>query len=273
MIEYSHIEATKLIQFNRNKRPLTCTQDNDTITLNTSKYWKLIMNIVVTGSTKGIGKAIVERFANEGWNVAICARTQADLDVQLEQLKLHGNEVIMQACDMSKKAEVNAFADLIKSKWNRVDVLVNNAGFFLPGLIHEEEDGVLESQINTNLYSAYYLTKAILPLMMPQKKGHVFNVCSVASLQAYENGGSYSISKFAMYGFSKVLREEMKSHGIRVTSLLPGAVLTNSWAGTTLPEHRFMKVEDVAELVWSIHSLSNQTVVEDVVLRPLEGDI
>ena len=109
--------------------------------------------------------------------------------------------------------------------------------------------------------------------MIPHREGHIYNMCSVASLQAYENGGSYCISKFALLGFSKVLREEMKTYNIRVTSLIPGAVLTDSWSGTTLPETRFMKPEDVADLVWSIHALSNQTVVEDIVLRPMEGDI
>ena len=233
------------------------------------------MNIVVTGSTKGIGKAIVEKFANEGWNVAICARTVSDLTEQANNLSTLNTkiEVVSIPTDMSKKSAVLAFAEEINGKWEHIDVLVNNAGVFLPGLIYEEDEGTLESQIETNLYSAYYLTRALLPAMISKKKGHIFNMCSVASLQAYENGGSYSISKFALLGFSKVLREELKPHGIRVTSLMPGATLTNSWAGTDLPEARFMKPEDVADLVWSIHSLSNQTVVEDVVLRPIEGDI
>ena len=98
-------------------------------------------------------------------------------------------------------------------------------------------------------------------------------MCSVASIAAYPNGGSYSISKFALYGMSKVLREELKPHGIRVVSVLPGATLTASWTGTDLPPDRFMKPEDVADAVWGAYSLSRNSVVEDIVIRPQLGDI
>ena len=137
----------------------------------------------------------------------------------------------------------------------------------------EEADGILEQTIHTNLYSAYYLTKKLVPKMITQKNGFVFNMCSVASLKAYENGGSYSISKFALLGFSKTLREELKPHNIKVTSVMPGATLTDSWNGTDLPESRFSKPEDIAELVYTITQLSAFSVVEDIVIRPQLGDI
>jgi hypothetical protein len=109
--------------------------------------------------------------------------------------------------------------------------------------------------------------------MISQKCGHIFNMCSIASLHAYANGGSYSISKFAMLGFSKSLREELKPHGVKVTSLMPGATLTDSWAGVDLPESRFMKAEDIAQLIFDVYNLSASTVIEEVVLRPVLGDI
>ena len=89
----------------------------------------------------------------------------------------------------------------------------------------------------------------------------------------YANGGSYSISKYAMLGMTKVLREEMKQHGIRVTAVLPGATLTPSWAGVDLPASRFIKPEDVAESVYGTYSLSKNSVVEEILIRPMEGDI
>ena len=98
-------------------------------------------------------------------------------------------------------------------------------------------------------------------------------MCSVASFKAYPNGGSYSISKFALLGFSKCLREELKEFNIKVTSILPGATLTDSWSETNLPESRFSKSEDIAELIYSITQLSAFSVVEDVVIRPQLGDI
>jgi len=131
----------------------------------------------------------------------------------------------------------------------------------------------LETMMQTNLYSAYHLTRAILPLMLPFRKGHIFNMCSVASVLAYPNGGAYSISKFALLGFSKVLREEMKDKGIKVTSILPGATWSNSWAGVDIPESRLMQAEDIAKTVLGAYHLSDSAVVEEIILRPQLGDL
>jgi short-subunit dehydrogenase len=154
-----------------------------------------------------------------------------------------------------------------------VDVLVNNAGNFLPGSVYKEEDGVLEEKMAVNLYSAYHLTRTLLPLMMEKKKGHIFNMCSIASLRAYQHGGSYSISKFALLGFSKNLREEMQQYGIKVTAVLPGAVYTDSWSGSNVSPQRIMKSEDVSALVYAASQLSPQAVVDEIVIRPQLGDL
>jgi short-subunit dehydrogenase len=98
-------------------------------------------------------------------------------------------------------------------------------------------------------------------------------MCSIASIKAYPNGGSYAISKFALLGFSKVLREELKEFNIRVTAVLPGATRTASWDGVDLPEDRFMRAEDVAETVFSAYSISERSVVEEIIIRPQLGDI
>ncbi len=234
-------------------------------------------SIVITGGTKGLGRAIAEKFIKGGFNVAVCARTESDLltmDKELGGLRAHESQSVLTAqCDISKKEELKAFASDVLHAFGHVDILVNNGGVFLPGQIYLEEDGLLEKLIETNLYSAYHLSRLLLPGMIKRNSGHIFNMCSVASIKAYPNGGSYSISKFAMLGLSKALREELKEFNIKVTSLLPGATLTDSWKGTELPESRFMKAEDVANLVWDIHHLSNNTVVEEVVLRPVLGDI
>ncbi|MEM1322827.1 MAG: SDR family oxidoreductase [Bacteroidota bacterium] len=233
------------------------------------------MNAIITGATKGIGRAITDTFAKEGFNLAICSRTMEDLEAYKAELQArHPDiEILIKACDMRQKAEVLAFADFIKTQWKQVEVLVNNAGVFLPGEIHKEEQGVLELQIETNLYSAYYLSRAILPIMLPFQKGHVFNLCSIASIMAYPGGGSYSISKFALLGFSKVLRAELQDKGIKVTSVMPGATWSNSWAGVDLPESRLMPAEDIAKAVWGAYDTSPSTVIEEILLRPQLGDL
>jgi short-subunit dehydrogenase len=229
--------------------------------------------IVITGATKGIGRAIAEKFASEGWDLALCARTKKDLDALTLSLVPRPSSFITFVCDVSKKEELRAFADKVNTEFGAVDIIVNNAGVFIPGQVINEDDGVLEKLIETNLYSAYYLSRMLLPKMIEKKSGHIFNLCSVASIQAYPNGGSYSISKFALLGLSKALREELKEHRIKVTALVAGATYTDSWKGSNLPEERLMKPEDIAQTVWDIYNLSENTVVEEVLLRPVLGDI
>ena len=231
------------------------------------------MKVIITGATKGIGRAIANLFAQEGADLAVCSRTAADLTAFETDLKKKypSIEIISQVVDMSKKAAVLEFAANIQSKWENIDVLVNNAGVFLPGEIVKEADGALEQMIETNLYSAYYLTRALLPAM--KAKSHIFNMCSIASIIAYPNGGSYSISKFALLGFSKVLREELKEQQIKVTAILPGATWSASWAGVDLPESRLMQATDIAKAILGAWKMGPSAVVEEIVIRPQLGDL
>lgn len=233
------------------------------------------MNIVVSGGTKGIGKAIALKFVAEGHNVCICGRNVSDLDSFKSEAKSINpqSKVITIKADVSHKKDVAEFADQAVVNFGTIDILVNNAGVFMPGKITEEEDGKLEKLIETNLYSAYHLTRDILPFMANSTKPHIFNICSIASITAYPNGGSYSISKFAMLGFSKVLREELKEKGIKVTAVLPGATWSDSWAGVDLPYERLMEAKDIADTIWHTYQLGSSAVVEEIILRPLEGDL
>ena len=174
--------------------------------------------------------------------------------------------------DVSKKEQVIEFGNWCL-QFGSPDILINNAGQFLPGSVYSEAAGVLEKMIETNLYSAYHLTQIIVPKMIAAKKGHVFNICSIASLHAYANGGSYSISKYAMMGFSKNLREELKPHNIKVTAVYPGAVATDTWGGYDNTNKRIMEAEDVAEMIVAASKLSPAAVVEDIILRPQLGDL
>lgn len=231
--------------------------------------------IVVSGATKGIGRAIVEEFLQHGFDAVVCARNQADLVKMKQEVenKFSNAKLFIYQADMAVKDEVYAFAAYVKSLNRVVDVLVNNAGFFTPGEIATEPEGTLESMMNANVYSAYYLTRGLVHMMSDAKSGHIFNICSIASIKAYANGGSYAITKFAMLGLSKCLREELKSTGIRVTAVMPGATKTASWDGVDLPDDRFMSAEDVAETVYACHAISKRSVVEEILIRPQLGDI
>ncbi len=232
-------------------------------------------NAVITGATHGIGKAIAQKFLSKGWNVAICARNQTELNALNKEWKLQFPDVNSYCfkADFSKKEEVKTFSDFVMKTFSDIDVLVNNAGIFVPGNITDEPENQLEYLMTVNVYSAYHLTRLLLPKMTANKSGHIFNMCSVASMKAYDNGGAYSITKYALLGFSENLRNELMAQNIKVTSFMPGATWSRSWIGSNQNENRLMKAEDLAEMVWTCTQLSHQANVESVVMRPLEGDI
>jgi short-subunit dehydrogenase len=241
--------------------------------MNTSSDKKKL-NVVITGASKGMGKAMAMRFAAGGHNVFLCSRGELGLYKTMEELMNLYPDVTIKAkpFDLSNTNAAKEFAAWCLSHATP-DVLINNAGSFVPGSVYNEEEGFLEKMIEGNLYCAYHVTRGLLPKMMENKNGRIINICSIAALKAYDNGGSYSISKAAMLSFSKNLREEMKPHGIKVTAVMPGAVYTDSWAASGIDENRFMPVEDIAETIYSITQLSDRTVVEEIILRPQLGDI
>jgi short-subunit dehydrogenase len=231
--------------------------------------------VIVSGGTKGIGRATVEQFMAGGFDVVTCARNEAEL-LTLQKIleeKYAPRCLFIKVANMAVKEEVKSFVDFVNTLHRPVAVLVNNTGLFAPGQIHNEPEGTLESMIDTNLYSAYYLTRGVVAGMIQRREGHIFNLCSTASITAYTNGGAYCVSKFALYGMTKVLREELKPHGVKVTAILPGATLTASWEGVDLPPERFIQAEDVAKTIWSAYNLSAGAVIEEILIRPQLGDI
>ncbi|MER3498004.1 MAG: short-chain dehydrogenase [Chitinophagaceae bacterium] len=233
------------------------------------------MNAVITGASRGLGKAIAEIFAANGYNLYITSLNQTRLYKAMEGLLNRFPCITIKAkpFDLSKKQEAKDFGNWVLEQNISVDVLVNNAGNFAGASVHNEEEGALEEMIETNLYSAYHLTRVLLPGMMKRKSGHIFNISSIAGLKAYPGGGSYSISKFALRGFSVNLREELKNYNIKVTAVYPGAAYTDSWAASGMDKKRFMEAEDIAKMVYTASQLSPQACVEDIILRPQLGDI
>jgi short-subunit dehydrogenase len=232
------------------------------------------MNVVITGASRGIGKAIAAIFANHGHHLYLTSRSDMALHTATEELMADYPAVTIRSepFDLGIKEQAQRFGNWCLG-YTVPDIVVNNAGLFEPGSVFNEPEGILENQIATNLYSAYHVTRTLLPKMIQRRMGHIFNICSIASLNAYPNGGAYSISKFALHGFSKNLREEMKPYGIKVTSLFPGAVMTDSWGNYDNSSKRIMEASDIAQLVYAASQLSVQACVEDIIIRPQLGDL
>jgi short-subunit dehydrogenase len=233
------------------------------------------MNAVITGASRGIGKALAQIFALHGYNLFLCSKTESHLLETIEELKAAFPAVSIdgKAMDLGKKENARLFGEWVLNNADSVDVLINNTGTFIQGNVSDEPDGALETMLEVNLYSAYYTTRTILPKMLAQKSGHIFTLCSIASLAAYPGGGAYSISKYALLGFTRNLRAELKDKGIKVTAVIPGAVYTDSWKGSGISESRIMETSDLANMIFAATRLSPQAVVEDIVLRPQLGDL
>lgn len=238
------------------------------------------MNVIITGASKGIGRAIAAAFAAEGATLFLCARNEINLYNAVAELQTRypTSTIYAKAIDLSVKEAAKAFGTWVLEGLNntasqKIDLLVNNAGIFTPGSTYDEEDGQLEKMMEANLYSAYHLTRTLVPSMINARQGLIVNMCSIASLNAYSNGGSYSITKFALMGFGKNLREELKPHHVKVMNIYPGAVMTESWSDFDNSSKRIMEATDVATLVAASTKLSPQAVVEDIILRPLLGDL
>ena len=233
--------------------------------------------IVVTGGSKGIGRAVVSRFLQAGYPVATCARSATDLAALTTAMQnvVPGAMLHTLPADLSRAEDCARFAAFVLVLGLEVEVLVNNAGAFIPGRLQDEpaDGSQLRQMLAVNLLSAYDVTLPLLPGFIAQRHGHIFTICSTASITAYPNGGSYGIAKHALLGFTKNLREELKPSGVRVTAVLPGPTLTASWEGVDLPADRFVKSEDVAEAVFAAYSLSPQAVIEELLIRPQLGDL
>jgi short-subunit dehydrogenase len=233
------------------------------------------MNAVITGASRGIGKATARIFALHGYDLYLCSKNEENLYTAIEELKTEFPTVSVngKALDLRVKQEAQLFGEWVNSSTKAVDVLVNNAGNFIQGNVSDEPEGALEEMIEVNLYSAYYLTRSVLAKMIQRRTGHIFTICSVASLGAYPNGGAYSISKFALLGFTKNLRKELQPHGVKVTAVIAGATYTDSWKTSGVEEQRLMEADDIAKAIHHATLLSPQAVVEEILIRPQLGDL
>lgn len=233
------------------------------------------MNVVITGASRGLGKAIAHLFAQNGHNLILTSRSEVALYNAVQEIMTAYPDITVKAksFDLSVKDQAQAFGKWILGLQVAIDVLVNNAGLFDPGSVYNEPDGTLEHMMAVNLYSAYHVTRSVIGQMMEQQSGHIFNMCSIASLKAYPNGGAYSISKYALAGFSTNLREEMKPYGIKVTAVYPGAAFTDSWEGSGVNPKRIMQADDIAKMIYTASQLSPQACVEEIILRPQLGDL
>ncbi|MBM3402602.1 MAG: SDR family NAD(P)-dependent oxidoreductase [Bacteroidetes bacterium] len=233
------------------------------------------MNAIVTGATKGMGRAIVMQLAANNYNIIFCARDDEQVQLLLNELKnkYPNLQFFGIQADLEHHSDLTKFAEFAEESLEHVDVLINNAGLYIPSQLMNEEAGILERQIKVNLFAPHFLCKFFASKMVERGCGHIFNICSVASLEPVSRAGSYSISKIAFYGLTKVLREELRPAGIKVTAVLPGSTLTDSWSGTNLPSEWFISSDDIAQSIINCLRMSAGANIDEIIIRPLYGKV
>jgi len=230
--------------------------------------------IVITGATKGIGLCLSKKFAAMGFDIATCARSPQDLIQWAEHIEqTYSVETHTTEMDLSDKEAVLEWGKTILDYWGHIEVLVNNAGIYTPGDILKENDGYLEHMMRINVMAPYELCRIFVPGMITNGSGYVFNISSIASLKAVPNGGAYAISKHAMTGLSKTLRQELLNTPVKVTTVYPSSTFTGSWEGVDIDEQRLIDPDDVAKAIWTAYDMGPRSVLEELIIRPAKGDL
>ena len=230
-------------------------------------------NALITAATKGIGRAIAIAFAKESINLAICGRNENDLaEFEAELLNINPNiKVVTAATDVSVKAQLLNFAAMAEQEMSFISIIVNNAGIYEPTAILDDADDTFAKGINTNLMPAYELYRYFGKKMIALKEGHIFNICSVASLTPVVAAGTYSVTKFALLGLTKVMRLEMQPHKVKVTAIIPGSTLTSSWKDVAVEKDMMVMPEDIASAIISIYKMSPGANVDEIIIKPTGG--
>lgn len=230
----------------------------------------------VTGASRGIGREIAAQFASIGCTVALSSRRGKTLDPVVKEITELGGRAYSFPCDVRDEARVSRVARSIASSLGPVDVLVNNAGIttFKPFL--RTPAGQFRDIIGTNLLGPILCAKAVLPSMVKRKKGGwVFNIISNAALRTFEDSTAYTAAKAGLLALGRVLREELRKDGIRVVSVIPGPVKTSMWSRADRRRYssRMIRSKSIAKAVLAVYRMPDDTVVDQIVLRPIQGDI
>lgn len=221
---------------------------------------------LVTGAGKGIGKAIALALATEGAHVGLIARTEKELQTVAGEIKSIGVQASYATADVSNRNELEEAIEKIRKELGPIEILINNAGRGTFGKFLDLEPEVWEQQIKVNVFGVYYATRAVLPSMIERNSGDIVNISSTAGKSGSAVTSAYSASKFAVFGLSESLMQEVRKHNIRVTAMAPSTVVTdlaNSANLVTGDPNRVMHPEDFAELIIAQLKLNRRVFVKE----------
>ena len=228
---------------------------------------------IVTGAGRGIGRAVALAFAREGAAVALAARTTTELETVAAQIRSRAGRALVVPTDVTREASVSALVEHVLADFKKVDILLTASGMATFASLVDTKPEDWDRMMAANVRGVFLVCRAVLPSMMRQRRGTIINIVSVAAKRAIAGGAAYAASKHAVLGLTQVLAEEMRSHGVRVGALSPGAVDTGLWDAVPNPPERsrMLRPEDVAEAAVLMASLPPGASLEDLTLLPAAG--
>lgn len=227
----------------------------------------------ITGASSGIGKDLAYKFTENGKNVALSARSEDKL-LSLKNEISDKVKCEVSSFSISSKDDIEIFATEITKNYD-INCLINNAGTTAFKLVKDHSFEEIEQIINVNLLGAIYTIKSVLPDMIERKNGTIINVLSVAAEKVFTHSSAYAASKAGLLAFTKSLREEVREHNIKIINVLPGATKTPIWPESSAEKfgERMMKSDDLAKMIFDLFNNNSTVVPEEVVLRPILGDL
>ncbi|MCD4716725.1 MAG: SDR family oxidoreductase [Desulfobacterales bacterium] len=230
---------------------------------------------LVTGASKGIGRASALRLAEAGANIVLCATSVDLLDMLSKDIDALGVESLAERCDVSRSLDCEELVEKSLERFGRIDILINNAGIGFSGKIVDSEPTEIEQMVKVNLLGVYYMARAVLPSMMERENGDIINIGSVAAIKYSPNFAMYSATKFAVRAFSEALRSEVQGHNIRVTLINPGMTKTPFFdsftqGGSPLPldKGEILKPEDIAHAIHFALNRPQGVSLNELTVRP-----
>ena len=225
---------------------------------------------LVTGGSRGIGRAIAMKLARLGADVAICGRDAGKLSETAAELQKTGVRAIAIAADVTRSGDVSKLVERVESELGTIALLVNNAGMGLFGPVHQKSEEEWDRLMNTNLKSVFLVSHAAVPGMIKRGGGDIINISSLAGKNLFAGGGLYCASKWGVQGLSGCMAEELREHGIRVSTVCPGSVATEFSGRGPKDPAKVLKPEDVAHAVAMLATQGEQSFLSSVELRPLK---
>jgi NAD(P)-dependent dehydrogenase (short-subunit alcohol dehydrogenase family) len=226
---------------------------------------------LITGGSRGIGKAIALKLSELGAAVSLCARDANTLEQAAKELIAAGARVFSHVADVTRADEVSALVQATENALGPITLLVNNAGIGNPGFgpVHEKNQEEWDAVMNTNLKSVFLMSQAVVPLMIARGRGDIINISSLAGKNAFAGGGLYCASKWGLQGLAGCMAEDLRQYGIRVSLICPGSVATEFSGRGPKDPRKTLSAEDVAHAVGMVAIQGPQSFISQVDLRPV----